>query len=46
MSAPHVPLAFRWQAERLRGPNRYDEEWAWTVSWMSMKRIDQQPGRG
>ena len=31
------------------GMSRQDcwaDDWAWTVSWMSMNRIDQYPGRG
>src|SRR5664280_3796497 len=26
--------------------DRWADDWAWTVSWMSMNRIDQYPGRG
>jgi hypothetical protein len=33
-------------AGRCRQGKSRQDRWAWTVSWMSMNRIDQYPGRG
>jgi hypothetical protein len=40
-----------WLAQALKpvartGCGTYWDDWAWMVSWMSMNRIGQDPGRG
>jgi len=50
----HIPVgstrqqttALQRQSRRVSRQDRWADDRAWTVSWMSLNRIDQNPGRG